>query len=480
MENKDSNKEQAHEVKLLPAIATGLKMAVKSWANNTMLLNSATYPTGDGVAQDIPVNDFFTQTWFQRLTGNHSFNRKGLKYLIETGYNMNPSGFGIINKILLCQRNINFVPYWKGKPYLSKTFNFDVYLALQMLMTTGTVMCYKKKIVGFPDEIEVLNTVNVDEVYYFGKLYYKVDLLDGTTLKLSEDDIIFIKFIDLTACRKTNMGISPLQAAIMPIEALKEMYTADTAMLKNKGVDVMITNDSDEPIRGTEQDEFDRALNDRISGARRAGGVATSTKKLRVLNLGRTVKELALWDGFKIKLRDLCNVLQVDSGQFNDPDNKKFSNVQESNKALYLDCVIAFTKLITNNKEIIDFLGYEIYLDLSGIDCLQEAQATRFEKNNTITNAIINLNKQVKDGIITYDVAVFLLSNEWQFDEQEAKQVIVLRETDNNETADKLNVLSPIVATKVMESITTNERRDLIGLNSVEGGDVIPTPAPSF
>lgn len=425
MENKDS-KEQAQEVRLLPAIKEGFKMALKSWANNTSLLNSATYPqiSGDGVAQDLPVNDFFVQTWWQRLTGNHSFNRKGLKYLIDTGYTMNSAGRGIIDKILLNQQNINFIPYWKGKPYKAKTFNFDVYKALKMYLMTGTCMCYKKIIVGFESELEVLNTVNVTEIYYFGKLYYKVDYLDGTFLKLSEEDIIFIKFDDITACKKTNMGLAPFQSAIMAIEALKEMYTADTAMLKNKGVDVMITNDSDEPIKGVEQDEFDAALNARVSGARRAGGVATSTKKLRVLQLGRTIKELALWDGYKIKHRDLCTVFQVDSGQFNDPDNKKFANVVESNKALYMDCIIPFTKMITNNKEIVDFLGYEIYLDVSGIDCLQEGQQARAEKAQTTQTAIIELNTNVGNGTLTYDTAIKILESEWGFDPEEAKGYI--------------------------------------------------------
>jgi hypothetical protein len=423
LENKDI-KEQAQEVRLLPAIATGFKMAVKSWANNTMLLNPSFYPSGDGVAQDIPVNDFFTQTWFQRLTGNHSYNRKGLKYLIDTGYTMNAAGRGIIDKIILNQCNINFVPYRYGKPIKSKKINFDVNKALFMYLLTGTCMCYKKEIVGFESELEVLNTVNVCEVYSYGKLYYKVDLLDGTHLKLTEGDIIFIKFDDITACTKTNMGLAPLQSALMAIEALKEMYTADTAMLKNKGVDGMITNDSDEPITGFEQDEFDKILNGRISGARRAGSISSTTKKLRYVQFGRSTKEMALWDGFKVKKRDVCDVFQVDSGQFNDPDNKKFANVQESNKALYLDCIIPFTKRITNNQEIIDFLGYEIYLDVSGIDCLQEGQQARAEKAKTNQTAIIELNAKVGDGTITYETAVKILETEWGYDAEEAKGYI--------------------------------------------------------
>lgn len=376
-------------------------------------------------------NSYTTQNLFQLLTGSHSFNRKGLKYLVETGYSNNPVGFGVINKILLAQRNIIFTPYWKGKPYKSKTFDFDVNYALQMLLTTGTCICYKQSIVGFPQELKVLNTLNVCEVYWMGTFKYKLDLLDGSSINLNYEDMIFIKFSDISAKCPTNFGLSPFQAALMPIESLKHMYQADTATLKNKGVDGILTNDSDEPIVGEDSESLQKSLNRQIGGAHKSGGVAASTAKLRFLQLGRTTKELALWDGYKYKNRDLCTVLQIDSGQANDPDNKKFSNVQESNKSLYSDCVIPFTRLITENKHITDFLGYEIYLDTSQIDCLQQAQKERAEKAQAVQSAIIELNANVGSGTITYDTAVKILVSEWGFDEEEAKGYIKMPVTNN-------------------------------------------------
>lgn len=378
-------------------------------------------------------NSYTTQSFFQLLTGSHSFNRKGLRYLVETGYSNNPVGFGVINKILLAQRNIIFTPYWKGKPYKSKTFDFDVNYALQMLLTTGTCICYKQSIVGFPQELKVLNTLNVCEAYWMGTFKYKLDLLDGSSINLNYEDMIFIKFSDISAKCPTNFGLSPFQAALMPIESLKYMYQADTATLKNKGVDGILTNDSEEPIVGEDSESLQNKLNKQISGAHKSGGVAASTAKLRFLQLGRTTKELALWDGYKYKNRDLCTVLQIDSGQANDPDNKKFSNVQESNKSLYSDCVIPFTRLITENKHVTDFLGYEIYLDASQIDCLQQAQKDRAEKAQAVQSAIIELNASVGSGTITYDTAVKILVSEWYFDEEEAKGYIKMPVSTNNE-----------------------------------------------
>jgi hypothetical protein len=366
--------------------------------------------------------------WFRFLTSNHTFNRKALNVLVETGYVQNPAVFGMINKILLAQRNIKFVPYWKGKPYLSKKFNLDANFGLQMLLLTGTCIVYNKEIVGFQNEPTILNTLDIEEIYLGNKKFvYRLHNNDGSWTVLDNERMIFIIIFD-PGRKNTKLGLSPLQAALMPNEAMREMYIADTCTLKNKGVDVLITNDSDQPLIGQEQKDMDKELNDRIGGARRSGGVATSTAKLRVLNLGRSAKDLALWDGYKIKLRDLCNVFQVDSGQFNDPDNKKFANVEESNRALYNDCVIPFTKLITENKELVSLLGFEIYLDTSGVDCLQESQKIRAEKAKTTTEAIVNLNKDVKAGSITRDIAVKILVSEWGFDKEEAEMYIAVPE----------------------------------------------------
>lgn len=361
---------------------------------------------------------------FKLLISSHVFGRKALKVLVDMGYTNSPAGFGIINKILLSQRNIVFTPYWKGKPYKSKELTLDMNFGLRMLLLTGTCIVYEKEVVGFPSELVILNTLDIEETFVGGKFTYRLYLRNGNAVQLDPEKMIFINMPDVSN-RDTQMGLSPFQSALMPIESLKEMYIADTSTLKNKGSDIMLTNDSDTPIVEDELETAQQALNKRIGSARRSGTVAVSTSRLRAINLGKSAKELALWDGYKIKIRDLCNVLQVDSGQFNDPDNKKFSNVVESNRALYSDCVIPFTKLITENPKLKSKLGYDIFLDVSHIDCLQTAQSERAEKSTMVTSAIVGLNEKVKYGVITPEIAIRILVSEWGFDEQEASDYII-------------------------------------------------------
>lgn len=398
----------------------GLVPVIKSYLFGD---NTESFVAGTELMNAIP--------FFQLLSGSHSFNRRNLRTLVLTADN-NPIVNGVIQKILFAQSNIKFVPYKSGKPYKSASFDFDILRATIMLLKTGTLFIWKKQIVGFSDvSLEIINTLDVTEIKK-GNNVFEYQLNKGySNIKIPREDLIIITLPDISCEKDTNFGLSPLQIALMPMEALEQMYIADTSALKNKGADVMITNDSDMPLVSDENETFDDVINKRVGGARKTGRIATSQAKLRVLNLGRTTKELALWDGYKIKLRDICNVYQVDSGQFNDPDNKKFSNVQESNKALYNDCVIPFTKLITENKELTNQLGYKIYLDTSDIDCLQEAQALRMEKNKSIMEAIFELNQKIKDGVITYDIAIKILINEFGYDETEASELISSNLTDN-------------------------------------------------
>ena len=58
-------------------------------------------------------------------------------------------------------------------------------------------------------------------------------------------------------------------------------------------------------------------------------------------------------------------------------------------------------------------------------------------------------------------------------------ETIVEIEGDASKTADAINSLSPLVATKVLNAMTPNEVRALASLPPIEGGDIIPTETPA-
>lgn len=58
-------------------------------------------------------------------------------------------------------------------------------------------------------------------------------------------------------------------------------------------------------------------------------------------------------------------------------------------------------------------------------------------------------------------------------------ETIVEVEGDASKTQDALNAMSPLVATKVLNTMTTNEVRALASLAPIEGGDVVPSQQPA-
>lgn len=390
----------------------GLVPAVKSFFFGDVTID----PSNFGV-------QMYSQSFMQVLSGTHTFNMKNLSYLVEVGYRRNSIGFGIITKILLAQRNIQFKPYWKGEPYKSKSIDFDLNYALYNLVATGTAIIWARRVVGFGIIHETLDTIRVTETVNRGVFTYEYRLDDMTIIKIPTEELIIIPWNPINTLY-TKFGAPPLQAAIMPVESLEAMWTYDTALSKNKGVDVLIsTENAGVPLLGDENETIDETINKRIAGARRAGRVAVTGANVKVQNLGRSVKELALWDGYKVKQRDLCTALQVDSGLFNDQESNKFTNRQEGIRSLYNECVIPLTKLITENKQLVNSIGYEIFLDTSNIEALQYTQQIRVEKAKVLTDQVVNINQQIKNGVISKDIGVLLLV-EFGFDIKEAEKYI--------------------------------------------------------
>jgi len=285
--NLQLRKDKVFEVK------TGLVPTIKSMLFGSSQLNEQQLFIQNMMESQI------SQNAFQFIMGSHSYNRKPLNYLIEKGYSMNPVGFGIITQILNKQKNLDYIPYWKGKPYKSKTFDLDMRRAFFNLITTGTCVYWNREIVGFGKSLKVIDTANLQETYFRGFKYRYLE--KGIYYDITEEDLIFRRFLD-NPCHAnglTNFGLSPFQAAIMPIEALQEMYTADTSLLKNKGGDILISNNTNEPLLPDEKGDFDSVMNDRVRGARNYGKIVTSTANVQVHQLGRTIKDLRFGMGTK-------------------------------------------------------------------------------------------------------------------------------------------------------------------------------------
>jgi hypothetical protein len=98
-----------------------------------------------------------------------------------------------------------------------------------------------------------------------------------------------------------------------------------------------------------------------------------------------------------------------------------------------------------------------------------------FEKN-----VVMPLRTQVEE-IINELLEIAKIPGEYTINNfQIINETIVEIEGDASKTADAINSLSPLVATKVLNAMTPNEVRALASLPPIEGGDVMPTETPAI
>jgi len=141
-------------------------------------------------------------------------------------------------------------------------------------------------------------------------------------------------------------GLSPVQVAAKALTVSTDRWTADAAILQNKGAIGMVTDRSAMPMRPEEAAPVQEHFDGIVSGAKNFGKIKVTNKDLRFVPLAMTPSDLKLLERGVVTLRSLCNIWQIDSSIFNDPDNKKFSNLQEADKALYTKCVIPKSALL--------------------------------------------------------------------------------------------------------------------------------------
>ena len=170
-----------------------------------------------------------------------------------------------------------------------------------------------------------------------------------------------------------------------------------------------------EPERKKLQNQFDSSA----AGAENYNKINVSTSKLRYLQTGMSPTDLKLLDGILSSLRLLCGVYGMPSVLFNDTQSSTYNNVETAKRTAYTDVYIPLANKV--DKELSRWLSKQL-----GID----------EK-------------------ITVDLTSI----------EEIK-------ASTNEVSQSLNNAQTNVSTKIMESMTRDEVRYLVGLDDLEeGGD---------
>jgi HK97 family phage portal protein len=272
----------------------------------------------------------------------------------------------------------------------------------QSLLATGNCFVWSREIVGMGFDLIVLQTENVDiNVDAQGIVTSYTYRLNDNETNIAPDDMLHIKMSNIVNTKETQLyyGLSPLEAAFKVVQSSEEIFEAEAAIFKNRGIIGILTNETDVPLLSKDRNALQDNLNNEIGGAEKFNRVHLSNSKLKYLQMGMSPTDLKLIDGILNKLRILASVYGLNSILFNDQTASTFDNVAEANRSAHIDVYIPLGKKIDQNLSafLSNKLGVDerIIIDENKIDVLKQI-------NKDLSDAVV---EQARELIITREEA---------------------------------------------------------------------------
>jgi HK97 family phage portal protein len=292
----------------------------------------------------------------------------------------------------------------------------------EYLMLSGNAFILNIAGIGAGNELHVLNSANVqiliDSVGDVAGYQYTDNV--GKRIKYDNEEVLHIRLSNSLSSNKEEKfwGLSPLKSLWPVVSASDDLFTARSAIWKNRGMSGILTNRSDTPLLPKEKAELQESLDGEIGGAHKANGIKATTSNVDYIPLYMSPSDLQLLEGNVDNLRTISAGYEMPSVLFNDMASSTYNNVQEAKKSALTDAYIPLDIKVN-------------------------------EKLSSWLSKIIGVTE-----VIVVDIS----------------KIEILRLT-TNDVAARLNDMNPNVSSRVMETLTVDEARNLVGLDTVEGGD---------
>jgi HK97 family phage portal protein len=402
-------------------------------------------------------------------------------------FNENPSINQVINKkasmfsnmeLKLTDSDNNIVDdseFYKlfQNPNIFQSLNDFLKSYLTQKSVYGNTFIYKNKpstIQKYPSSIQCLSPRYV-QPNLTGKVFDQLSMVDvvkyyeminyngSSNRKFDVNEILWSRITDLD---DPLVGVSPLKSLKYPITNTKLAYDYLNVISGEKGAIGILSDDNRSPMGGMPlKDEEKRNIEESYS---QNYGVRDGQRKVIV------TKSALKWQPMTYPTQDLLLLEQIDAYFLTIIDHfgmnvnlfssksQTYENVKNAIIQTYQDTIIPEADLFC--QELTSFLeieeGFKITSSYDHVNILRGS--------NNITGNIVQL---VQSNILSPLQAQEILKNE---------NNVTFTETNNN-ILDKLNELSPIVANNMINNLTINEIRSLIGLSSVENGDTVISQA---
>ena len=337
---------------------------------------------------------------------------------INHGYRSNHDVYSIIDRIV---RNTIDLPFElkKGEEVITEGFDYDLFWkqinphqgfkkfwneALIFYLATGDLYIWKRReSIGFedisyyvmPSQLVTPEQVVTRNIYEMPRYY---DFYNGETiLRIPSNEVLHIKKTDIgTAAIQTKEGMSPLQAGKLLIDAANNLNTAEAAIFKNGGVSNLISGVSGTHSAGltqTDKENIDEGFVSRIRGAWNFAKSIVIQSEAKVLKIGLTPQELAIFDSQLNHLRKLCNLYGVNSALFNDPENKTYNNAKEAEVAFFNDVVLPLGEIMISEFYDSEYSEFKVCINYEKVRQIQP-DPTSLRKQ---------LSEEARNGLIAVD-----------------------------------------------------------------------------
>lgn len=377
--------------------------------------------------------------------------------LIKEGYTSNTDAYSIISKIIRTGANIPYKivdiqadgeeveitsgPFYDSVMNPNKRQNKFEFTedALGYQLTTGNEMLTGKKPAGMnlisqvhiiPPQLVTIKKIGTDLFEYALQFIIK---WNGKTTTIDEEDVKHIKYFNPTEFGlRSGMGLSPLQAAYQTLSASNELMHAGAHAIKNRGANGLISAEGEHPLENEESNDLQDTVNNKLGGSAKFNQVVATTARVKYTQFGLSPADLKMIENGVLTLRQLCSVYGADSSSFNDPANKKFNNLKEGQKSFYVNAVLPpLERHLQGYKELIipgwnesDNANYDIRLDLSGIEALQDDQNKKVDKQVKLSKGITDVIMRIAENKLTPSAAIKILEMSYDMSEAEATELV--------------------------------------------------------
>jgi HK97 family phage portal protein len=396
------------------------------------------------------------------LSGGNSAGQQSDNKLITEGFERNAQAYSIIRKISETGSDVPWLPKEVKKDGTLEDVKdgrfFDFVMqpnpeqtqkdfkeeSFTYMLTTGDLFWQPVESVGFgiselktwPSQlIEVLSTQS-NPLTVSGYMFE----LGRQKESFSVDELIHLKYVNPTTRGVESLrGLSPLAAAWLALHGDNQRAEAQAAMITNRGIAGIYTNEGEFPLTAEELQSRQALLDKEIGGSGKFNKVLAGSGKGKFLQLGMSSSDLEILKTAIQNLRTLCNVYGAPSELFNDPANKTHANQKAALKSFYENSVLPLDRRVLSkyNSTVVkdwserDNKNYTVVQDLQHIGALQEDEDKKAARSEKITNSIIKVVAQTKQGL-SPDAAANIIAHAHGLPIDEAKKFVSLLNTNQN------------------------------------------------